>query len=51
LIENEGMAWGKKVTWTLWKLFLTVFRPAAVTGNTYFGIQEGRLKQGSSTIF
>jgi signal peptidase II len=49
-IENEGMAWGTKIPGTYGKLFLTLFRLAAVGGIGYWLWDSVKRKHSSNYL-
>ncbi|NRT12268.1 lipoprotein signal peptidase [Flavobacterium sp. 14A] len=49
-IENEGMAWGTEIPGAYGKLFLTLFRLAAVGGIGYWLYDSVRNKQSSNHL-
>lgn len=48
-VENEGMAWGTKIPGAYGKLFLTLFRLAAILGIGYW-LWESVKKKGSAIL-
>ncbi len=49
-VENEGMAWGKKIPGDYGKLFLSIFRLVAITGIGYWLWDSLRKKSSSILI-
>lgn len=49
-VENEGMAWGKKIPGKYGKLFLSLFRIVAITGIGYWLWDSVRKKQHNLLI-